>query len=92
MNCFMKKNCFSLKLLVGTPLLPQQTRRHWIFVITLGHWQASVERGCSIDSSMLIKNMKGLSLVSRCNIPDFMASNNLKAHALEIGMEMIKAI
>ena len=35
--------------------------------------------------------MKEKSLVSRCTIKDFMVSNNLKAHQVEITIEMINA-
>ena len=41
---------------------------------------------------MLSENMKEISLVSHCIIKDFMVSNKLKAHQVEINMEMIKAV
>ena len=58
----------------------------------LGHGQASIERGFSINSNMLSENMKEISLVSCRIIRDFMVSNKLKAHQVEINMEMIKAV
>ena len=48
-----------------------------IFIFTLGHGQASIERGFSINSNMLSENMKEISLVSRRIIKDFMVSNKL---------------
>ena len=62
-----------------------------IFIFTLGHEQASIERGFSTNSNMLSENMKEISLVCRRIIKDFMVSNKLKAHQVEINMEMTKA-
>ena len=50
----------------------------------LGHGQASIESGFSINSNMLSENMKESSLISRRTIKDFMVSNKLKAHKVEI--------
>ena len=55
-----------------------------ILVFTLGHGQASIERGFSINSNMLSENMKKNSLACHCTIKDFMVSNKLKAHQVEI--------
>ena len=63
-----------------------------ILIFTLGHGQASIERGFSINSNMLSENMKEKSLISRRTIKDFMVSNKLKAHKVEINNEMIKAV
>ena len=63
-----------------------------IFIFTLGRGQASIERGFSINSNMLSENMKEISLVSCHIVKDFMVSNKLKAHQVEINMEMIKAV
>ena len=41
---------------------------------------------------MLSENMKEISLVSCHIVKDFMVSNKLKAHQVEINMEMIKAV
>ena len=41
---------------------------------------------------MLSENMKKISFVSCRIIKDFMVSNKLKAHQVEINMEMIKAV
>ena len=58
----------------------------------LGHGQASIERGFSINSNMLSENMKEIWPVSRRIIKDFMMFNKLKAHQVEINMGMIKAV
>ena len=63
-----------------------------LFIFTLGHGQASIERGFSINSNMLSENMKEISLVSRRIINNFMLSNKSKVHQVEINMEMIKAV
>ena len=54
--------------------------------------QTSIERGFSINSNMLSENMKEVSLVSCHIVKDYMVSNKLKAHQVEINMEMIKAV
>ena len=41
---------------------------------------------------MLSENMKEISFVSCRIIKDFMVSNKLKAHQVEINMEMMKAV
>ena len=41
---------------------------------------------------MLSENMKEVSLVSCHIVKDYMVSNKLKAHQVEINMEMIKAV
>ena len=58
----------------------------------LGHGQASIERGFSINSNVLSENMKEILFVSGRNIKDFIVSNKLKAHQVEINIEMIKAV
>ena len=63
-----------------------------ILVFTLGHGQASIERGFSINSNMPSENMKEKSLVSRRTIKHFMVSNKLKAYQVEITIEMIKSV
>ena len=63
-----------------------------ILIFTLGQGQASIERGFSINSNMLSENMKEKLLISRRTIKDFMVSNKLKAHEVEINNEMIKAV
>ena len=63
-----------------------------IFIFTLGHEQASIERDFSINSNKLSENMKEISLVSRRIITDFMVSNKLKTHQVEINTEIIKAV
>ena len=63
-----------------------------ILIFTLGHGQASIERGFSINSNMLSENMKEKSLLSRRTIKDFMVSNKLKAPKVEINNEMTKAV
>ena len=61
-----------------------------ISIFALGHGQASIERGFSINSNMFSENMKEISFVSCRIIKDFMVSNKLKAHQVEINMGMIK--
>jgi len=63
----------------------------FIFIFTLSHGQASIERGFSINSNMLSENMKEKSLISCRTIKDFMVSNKLKAREIEMNNEMIKA-
>ena len=41
---------------------------------------------------MLSENMKEISLVSCCIIKDFVVPNKLKAHLVEINIEMRKAV
>ena len=62
-----------------------------IFIFMLGHGQASIERGFSINSNMLSENMKEISLVSRRIFKNFMVSKKMKAHQVQINVEMIKA-
>ena len=62
-----------------------------ILVFALGRGQASIERGFSINSNMLSENVKEKSLFSRRTIKDFMMSNKLKAHQVQITIEMIRA-
>ena len=50
------------------------------FIFALGHGQASIEKGFSINSNMLRENLKEISLVSRRIIKNFMVSNKLKAY------------
>ena len=62
-----------------------------ILVFVLGHGQASIERGFSINRNIFSENMKEKLLFSRPTIKDFMMSNKLKAHQVQITIEMIRA-
>ena len=53
-------------------------------VLTQSHEQANVERGFSLNNSVLQSNMKHDSVVSKRLIQDHLVSNNLKPHTVEI--------
>ena len=58
-------------------------------IFTLSHGQASVERGFSVNKSILGVNMKEQSIVARKIIRDHMLANNLVPHTIEITNKMI---
>ena len=45
-------------------------------ILTLSHGQASVERGFSVNKSLLVENLPKQSLVSQLCVYDYMKSNN----------------
>jgi hypothetical protein len=63
-----------------------------MLIFTLFHGQAAVERGFSINSAMLLPNMKELSLTSRRLVKDYLVSQHLKPHKVFIPTELIQSV
>ena len=57
-------------------------------VLTLSHGQADVEWGFSLNNAVLQSNMKHDSVVSKRLTQDYLVSNNLKPHTMEINREL----
>ena len=51
-------------------------------ILTLSHGQAAVERGFSVNSSVLVENLSTISLISQRIVHDHLASNNLSSEDL----------
>ncbi|XP_047140612.1 uncharacterized protein LOC124815840 [Hydra vulgaris] len=58
-------------------------------LLTLSHGQASVERGFSINATVLEQNLNEKSITARRLVKDHMLSNNLQPHSIEITSKMI---
>ena len=58
-------------------------------ILTLSHGQASVERGFSINKSLVKVNMKEETIVAKKIIRDYMLANSLKPHTVEISHKLI---
>ena len=58
-------------------------------ILTLSHGQASVERGFSINKSLVKVNMKEETIVAKKIIRDYMLANSLKPHTVEISNKLI---
>ena len=56
--------------------------------LTLSHGRADVEQGFSLNNAVLQSNMKHDSVVSKCLIQDYLVSNNLKPHTMQINMQL----
>ena len=57
-------------------------------ILTLSHGQADVERGFSVNPDVLEDNIKDDSIVSKRLVKDYMTSNKLKPHTVEITSQM----
>ena len=57
-------------------------------LFTLSHGQASVERGFSINKTVLEDNISTNAIVGRRYVKDHLLSNNLKPHTVNITSEM----
>ena len=58
-------------------------------VFTLSHGQSSIERGFSLNKSVLADNISNKSIVSRRSIKDHMLSNYLKPHTIIITNKLL---
>ena len=58
-------------------------------ILTLSHGQASVERGFSINKSLVKVNMKEETIVAKKIIRDYMLANLLKPYTREISNKLI---
>ena len=61
-------------------------------ILTMSHGQASVERGFSINKSLLVENLSKESLISQRIIYDHMKVNDLQSHELEIMPALRKSV
>ena len=57
-------------------------------VLTLSHGQASVERGFSVNKDVVTDNIPVDGIVGRRLVRDFMLTNNLNPHTVQITSEM----
>ena len=57
--------------------------------LTLSHWQASVERGFSVNGTVLEQNLNEKFITARRLVEDHMLSNILQSHNIEISNKMI---
>ena len=53
-------------------------------VLTLRHRQASVERGFSVNKAIITNNISTDCIVGKCLVRDYMLTNNLKPHSVQI--------
>ena len=61
-------------------------------VLVLHNGQAEVERGFSINKHIMEDNMSELSLVSRRLVKDYLRSNSLESHEVDICSGMVSAV
>ena len=61
-------------------------------ILTLSHGQASVERGFSVNSSLLVENLSAKSLISQRIIHDHMAENQLVPENFVICEKLRKSV
>jgi len=61
-------------------------------MFTLGHGQADVERGFSINKTTIKTNQSEMSLISRRLIKDHMNSHNLQPHTVPATKEILFSI
>ena len=61
-------------------------------ILTMSHGQASVERGFSINKSLLVENLSKERLISQRIIYDHMKVNDLQSHELEITPALRKSV
>ena len=60
-------------------------------ILTLSHGQASVERGFSLNNSILKTNISAESIISRRIVKDHILSHQVQPHTIEINNPMIVA-
>lgn len=61
-------------------------------VLTLSHGQAAVERGFSVNKSLLVENLSTSSLISQRIVHDHLTSNNLSSEDFEICGKLRKSV
>ena len=61
-------------------------------ILTLRHGQAYVERGFSINNTVLLTNMKPNSIIPCKTIIDHIQKNNLKPHNLFLQSKLIRSV
>ena len=61
-------------------------------VLVLHNGQAEVERGFSINKYIMEDNMSELSLLSRRLVKDYLRSNSLESHEVDICSGMVSAV
>ena len=57
-------------------------------ILTLSHGQADVERGFSVNAGVLQDNMKEDSIVSKRLVKDYLISNSLQPHTVEVSSQL----
>ena len=60
--------------------------------LTLNHGQASVERGFSVNSTVLEQNLNEKSITARRLVKDHILPDNLEPHNIEISNKMIISV
>ena len=60
-------------------------------VLIVSHGQAAVERGFSLNNSLVKINMSQETIISHRIIKDNLLANDLKAHTIEVTSALIKA-
>ena len=61
-------------------------------ILTLSHGQACVERGFSINNTVLLTNMKPNPIIARKTIMDHMQKNDLKPHNLFLSSKLFRSV
>ena len=60
-----------------------------IFIFTFSYGQSQIERGFSINKSLLVENMHEKSICAQPLVSDFVKSSNKELHEIEIENELI---
>ena len=63
-----------------------------IFILTLSHEQADIEKGFSRNKIVLQQNIKGDPIFSKRIIKDHMLANKIQPYSVEITNEMRKSV
>ena len=74
---------FYFKFLEGKPSLSNLSEVLKM-ILTLSHGQASVERGFSVNKTILVENLKEESLIAQRIILDYLRANDLDVHEVQI--------
>ena len=62
------------------------------FVCTLSHGQSKVERGFSVNKSILVENLQEESIIAQRTVIDYMHANSFELHTLPIERDLIKKV
>ena len=60
-----------------------------VYIFTFSHGQSQIERGFSINKSLLVENMHEKPICARRLVLDFVKSSNKEVHEIEIENELI---
>lgn len=82
---------FYWKQIVGTKCI-DKLAEVLKMILTLSHGQAAVERGFSINSSLLVENLSTVSLISQRIVHDHLTSNNLSSEEYEVCGKLRKSV